>query len=281
MLSPPPKANPEEEKKYWFLRSGRKLPPPTGNARVRKTRQGCVCHTSDTTKQNAVSLLGVPKSAEKTLRLFYYTAKGAVCQAFSEGLADRISNPCLSKRKAPTEADGGIFRKRVDNAWKMWYDKNTREHRRRLLPSAMVKDNRSELEAEGGYLFLCCAMYSNRRFRAKTIATNPSCRFMSITSFLSEGEKTCSLRKSGRSNRHRQATPASAKRGEGVYAIRLTQQNRTLFHCSVFPSSQRKLCGFSIIRQNFCFVKFFRRVAHKKRRFGYTASKNGNGGGKA
>ena len=122
---------------------------------------------------------------------------------------NRHRKPVTGKEKAPTEADGGNFRKRVDNARKMWYDKSTREHRRRLLPSTMVKDNRSALEAEGGYLFLCCAMYSNRRFRAKTIATNPSCRFMSITSFLSEGEKTCSLRKNGRSNRHRQATPVS------------------------------------------------------------------------
>ena len=46
-----------------------------------------------------------------------------------------------------------------------------------------------------GYLFLCCAMYSSKRFRANKAATKQSCRSnMSITSFLSEGEKTCSLR---------------------------------------------------------------------------------------
>ena len=41
---------------------------------------------------------------------------------------------------------------------------------------------------------MCCAMYSSKRFKANKTATNQSCRFMSITSFLSEGEKTCSLR---------------------------------------------------------------------------------------
>ena len=37
-------------------------------------------------------------------------------------------------------------------------------------------------------------MYSSTRFRANKAAITRSCRFMSITSFLSEGEKTCSLR---------------------------------------------------------------------------------------
>ena len=41
---------------------------------------------------------------------------------------------------------------------------------------------------------MCCAMYSSTRFRANKIAITRSCRIMSITSFLSEGEKTCSLR---------------------------------------------------------------------------------------
>ena len=257
MLSPPPKANPEEEKEIFTssVQGGRyrhRQATPVSQNAARVCR-----HTSDATKQNAVSLLGVPKSAEKSLRLFYYTAKGAVCQAFSEGLADRISNPCLSKRKAPTETDGGNFRKRVDNARKMWYDKSTREHRRRLLPSTMVKDNRSALEAEGGYLFLCCAMYSNRRFRAKTIATNPSCRFMSITSFLSEGEKTCSLRKNGRSNRHRQATPVSQNAARVCrHTSDTTKQNAV----SLFgvPKSAEKICGSFIIRQKARFVKLFR-----------------------
>ena len=50
-------------------------------------------------------------------------------------------------------------------------------------------------EATGGYLFLCCTMYSSKRFRANIRAMKQSCRFhMSITSSLSEGEKTCSLR---------------------------------------------------------------------------------------
>ena len=161
----------------------------------------------------------------------------------------------------------------------MWYDKNTREHRRRLLPSAMVKDNRSALEAEGGYLFLCCAMYSNRRFRAKTIATNPSCRFMSITSFLSEGEKTCSLRKTEGVTATDRQRPCRKTR-QGCVDTRLTQQNRTLFHCSVFPSPQKKSAALLLYGKRRGLSSFFGRVVHKKRRLGYTASKNGNGGGK-
>ena len=162
----------------------------------------------------------------------------------------------------------------------MWYDKSTREHRRRLLPSAMVKDNRSELEAEGGYLFLCCAMYSNRRFRAKTIATNPSCRFMSITSFLSEGEKTCSLRKTEgvtatdrqrpcRKNAARVCLPyVCHNKTERCFIVRCSQVRREISAALLLYGKRRGLSSF------------FGRVAHKKRRLGHTASKNGNGGGK-
>ena len=62
-----------------------------------------------------------------------------------------------------------------------------------FLPNRL--DNRIRGSSLSGYLFLCCAMYSSKRFRANKVATKQSCKSnMSITSFLSEGEKTCSLR---------------------------------------------------------------------------------------
>ena len=162
-----------------------------------KMRQGCVDTRLTQQNRTLFHCSVFPSPQKKSAALLLYGKRCGLSSFFGGGRTKFRPRVCR-KEKPPTEADGGNFRKGVDNAEKMWYDKSTREHRRRLLPSAMVKDNRSELEAEGGYLFLCCAMYSNRRFRAKTIATNPSCRFMSITSFLSEGEKDLLPPKFGR-----------------------------------------------------------------------------------
>ena len=92
----------------------------------------------------------------------------------------------------------------------------------------------------GGYLFLCCAMYSSKRFRANKRATNQSCRFhMSITSSLSEGEKTCSLRSWKEATAGRQCRAPAEPAECDAFCLASVAAKQNLFRCSVFPRSQK------------------------------------------
>ena len=103
-------------------------------------------------------------------------------------------------------------------------------------------------------------MYSSTRFRANKAAITRSCRFMSITSFLSEGEKTLLPPKSEGSNRHRQAVPAPNRicRVQTLSALRLSQQSdmRSVAWC---------FQGHGFLRGSF--------MIHPRRRFVKTAFK--------
>ena len=150
-----------------------------------------------------------------------------------------------------------FLRKGVDKTEKMCYHKNTRKHRRRLLPSKLVKDNRFELGTVGGYLFLCIVMYSSKRFMAKTITINTSCGLnICITSSLcgrSERSAPSVVRKgataTGRQCRARLLPEADAS------CLASGQPSKFMLRCRVFPGLH--YCNICIIQEISALVKPF------------------------
>lgn len=125
-----------------------------------------------------------------------------------------------------------------------------------VASSLTVKDNRFGLETIGGYLFLCCVIYSSNRFTANKRAMKPSCRsIIRLTPSLAEGEKICSLR-----SRKKQPPPTGrvcARRNAkcSPFAVRLTRTEQ-----SALPRGVPKVtiaCDISIIRHFLRFVKRF------------------------
>ena len=166
-------------------------------------------------------------------------------------------NICIiQENSAPVKP---FLRKGVDKTEKMCYHKNTRKHRRRLLPSQAAKDNRLKLEAEGGYLFLCIVMYSSNRFMAKTITINTSCGLnICITSSLcgrSERSAPSVVGKgataTGRQCRARLLPEADAS------CLASGQPSKFMLRCRVFPGLH--CCNICIIQENSAPVKPFLR----------------------
>ncbi len=104
---------------------------------------------------------------------------------------------------------------------------------------------------------MCCAMYSSKRFKANKAAINQSCRFMYITSSLSEGEKDLLPPKSEGSNRHRQAVPAPNNicRVQTPSALRLSQQSNMRSVAGCFQGHEKR--DSTIIQINPAVVKPF------------------------
>ena len=82
-------------------------------------------------------------------------------------------------------------------------------------------------------------MYSSKRFRANKAAINQSCRFMYITSSLSEGEKTCSLRSRKEATATgRQCLHPTDSVVANAFCLASVATKRCAPRCLVFPRSR-------------------------------------------
>ena len=114
----------------------------------------------------------------------------------------------------------------------MCYNKNTRKHRRRLLPQ-ISRNNRQFVESLGGYFFLFCISITNfTTASTKVPSRRSSSKVMYIGHHLppenpEEEKEIFTSSGQGGSNRHRQAVPAPDKvcRVQTLSALRLSQQS--------------------------------------------------------
>ena len=143
----------------------------------------------------------------------------------------------------------------------MCYNKNTRKHRRRLLPQ-ISRNNRQFVESLGGYFFLFCISITNfTTASTKVPSRRRSSKVMYIGHHLppenpEEEKEIFTSSGQGGSNRHRQAVPAPNRicRVQTLSALRLSQQSdmRSVAWCF---QGHGFLRGFFIIHPRRRFVK--------------------------